>query len=281
MCRQVEPKLPGPADLAIVMLIKVLDGATCAEVGQTYGMPRTTVERRIKALARRLNQMAKIEGLPDQDTASVRRLRAHRQAILDALDVVGPARLAPPGKRHAPKIYSSEQILAAAEQIDARSSQPLRDAALFLLLHTSDVRPLEVARLQVRDYLQANGEVRHTSELRAELAFNGIARPLCFSSSALNEALQRYLRTRIPEVFLPDDGNRPILAFEQPLFLADDGNGFAITEYPYRGQHRYLCRPILETYRKILRHSGLPDGAFPMIRSTTTVHLYAHAAEEE
>ena len=112
-------------------------------------------------------------------------------------------------------------------------------------------RPLEIARLELKDYLQADGTVRRESELRAEVAINGKARPLFFASSKLDEALSAYLDERlvlgqglgVPSTFRGlDPASR--------LFLTSTGDPFPIKPYGASGQLRYLCRPVLETYRK-------------------------------
>lgn len=264
-------------DTSILMLKSVLDGATYEKVARDHGVTRTAVERRIKFVARHLNQTVGIQGMTEDGIGFVARLRASRHLILEALDSVDPIELSRPRRGKSVRVYSREEIIAAAGRIRAYSSQPARDVALFLLLFGTGLRPLEVARLRVRDYLQQDGNVRRLSVLPAEAAISGAARPLYFMSTRLDEALLLYLRERMAgatPAYLGLDPN-------QPLFLAADGLGFAIAAYRHGNQKRYLCRPILETYRRIFRYAGLP-GATPLaVRVTVAARLYDRGAEDK
>ena len=76
----------GRAHSSEVMLREVLAGDTYDEVARKHGTTRTGVERRIKALAVRIARRVAIDGLNEDGAAFVRRLRAHREALLDALE---------------------------------------------------------------------------------------------------------------------------------------------------------------------------------------------------
>lgn len=268
-------------DLSILMLKDVLDGTTYEKVAKGHGVTRTAVERRIKDVARYLIQTVGIQGMTEDGVAFVARLRANRQFILDALEALDPIALLRPRTGRVVRVYSTEEIVAAAGRIRAYSSDPLRDVALFLLLFATGLRPLEVARLQVRDYLQVDGSVRQLSELRPEASINGVARPLYFLSTRLNEVLLPYLHERRVGGMHALDAAYLGLKPEQPLFLAAGGLGFSITAYKHGNQQRYLCRPILETYRKIFRYAGLP-GATPLaVRTTVAVRLHDRGAEDK
>ncbi|MGE4239556.1 hypothetical protein [Ramlibacter sp.] len=65
------------------------------------------------------------------------------------------------------------------------------------------------------------------------------------------------------------------------MFLSATGEGFCITQYGAEGRRRCLCRPILETYRKLFRYAEL-EGATPLsIRRTVVARLYDRGADEE
>jgi integrase len=267
-------------ELSIQMLKDVLDGVTYGEVGARHGIARTAVERRIKDLARQLNRIIGIEGINDEGIAFVRRLRANRLSILGALDGLAPELVVPQRKDKEIRVYTTEEIMAAARRVHTYSSLPQRDVAMFLLLFATGLRPLEVARLVVGDYLQADGCVRRISELRAEAAISGLARPLYFASSRLDEVLLPYLKERAGGDSAPETTDFLGLNPAQSLFLAADDQGFEITVY-YRGtQPRYLCRPILEVYRKIFRYAGLPGASPVAVRTTVAARLYARGAED-
>ena len=68
---------------------------------------------------------------------------------------------------------------------------------------------------------------------------------------------------------------------DSSLFLSATGEGFRITQYGAEGRRRCLCRPILETYRKLFRYAEL-EWATPLsIRRTVVALLYDRGADEE
>ena len=82
----------------IQMLREVIDGDPYATVAQRWGLSRSAVDRRIKGLAVQLTQVVGVDGLQESSAAFVKRLRMHRDAILQALgwrrrwtDSVSPA----------------------------------------------------------------------------------------------------------------------------------------------------------------------------------------------
>ena len=133
---------------AIAMLRAVVDGATYDAVASRFGVTRTAVERRIKAVAARLSKEVGVEGLNAEGVAFVQRLRQHRNAILVALADFEP--LAPFGPRHH-RVVTSEKITQAAQRVKARSGRPWHDQSLFYMLFATGALPLEMARLEVRD----------------------------------------------------------------------------------------------------------------------------------
>jgi integrase len=264
---------------AVAMLRAVIDGRTYESVAADYGVTRTAVERRVKVVAMRLCREVGIEGMNDGATAFVRRLRGRREAILHALEHFEPS------AGHAPKgdrVVSADEIARAVLRIRGRSAQPARDTALFYTLFVTGARPLEIVRLRVRDYLQAGGEVRRESELPASASISGKARPLYFASRKLDDALDAYVAERVARGHgIADGGAYRGLDPDSPLFLSATGEGFRITQYGAEGRRRCLCRPILETYRKLFRYAEL-EWATPLsIRRTVVSRLYDRGADEE
>lgn len=261
------------------MLRDVIGGQTYDEVAARHGVTRTAVERRVKALALRLCREVGVEGLNPGGTAFVRRLRDRREAILRALEHFDLSH-APATKEE--RILTADDLAIAVVRIRGRSQQPQRDVALFYMLCATGARPLEIVRLRVRDYLQPNGEARRESEMPATASISGKARPLFFASSKLDEAMGGYLRERLERGHgIGDAGAFRGLDPEAPLFLTAAAEAFHVTQYGSDGQRRYLCRPILETYRKLFRYAEL-DGATPMsIRRTLVARLYDRGADEE
>ena len=77
-----EADSPGAASMqAVVMLRAVIDGRTYESVATDFGITRTAVERRVKAVAIRLCREVGIEGMNDGAAAFVRRLRERRGSV--------------------------------------------------------------------------------------------------------------------------------------------------------------------------------------------------------
>lgn len=70
------------------------------------------------------------------------------------------------------------------EKIARHRQCPLRDKALLLVLLSTRAKPLELAQLALGDYLDAAGQVRRTSVMRAEIAANDADRPLRHAMAA-------------------------------------------------------------------------------------------------
>lgn len=268
-------------DLAEVMLRAVLAGDTYDEVAQRHGTTRTSVERRIKALATRIARRVAIDGLNEDGAAFVRRLRAHREALLDALEFLADDELAVAPEPRAVRILTDAEIASGARRVSARSPHPLEDLALYYLLLATGARPLEIARLQVADYVTSTGVARHPSELRAEAAINGRARPLHFRSGRVNTAIDAYLalRVRLRQGEGTDENYRGLDPSSR-LFLSPSGQGFEILTSGAEGQRRFRCRAIQETYRKIWRYADFKHFTTLVARHTVADRLYARGADE-
>lgn len=267
------------AALSVAMLRHVLSGSTYEAVAAEFGITRTAVERRVKSLSGRLSREVGIEGLSEGGTAFVRRLREHRDAILQALEHFEPA---PAPASRATRVVSPEEIELAIKRIRGRSAQAVRDVALFYLLFATGAKPLEIARLRVKDYVDAQGEVRAESVLPSGAAITGRARPLYFASRRLVEALDLYLAQRLERRHgLGESDAWRGLDPESPLFLTPSGAGFPIVYHGEEGQHRYLCRAILETYRKLFRYAELEGVTALSVRHTVAMRLYERGADEE
>ena len=264
---------------SIEMLKAVLEGRTYDSVAVDFGITRTAVERRVKGIATRLSAEVGVAGLNEGGAAFVRRLRHNRVAVLAALERFEPKRSS---KTCPARVVSAEEVDRAVHRIRGRSAHPARDVALFYMLFATGARPLEIARIEVRDYLNADGTVRRGSELRAEATITGRPRPLFFASSKLDDALTAYLRVRLEnrQALGPGSAFRG-LDPESRLFLTATGCGFQITPYGEPGQHRFLCRPILETYRKLFRYADVEGATALSVRHTVVARLYERGADEE
>jgi integrase len=266
---------------AEVMLREVLAGDTYDEVARRHRTTRTGVERRIKALAVRIARRVIINGLNEDGAAFVRRLRVHREAVLEALESLVDDGIEAPPEPTAVRILTDDEIAAGARRVAARRPQPLEDLALYYLMLATGARPLEIARLQTSDYVSSTGLARSNSELRAEVAITGRARPLHFRSDHVNAAIDAYLamRLQLGQGIGVDDRHRGLDPSSR-LFLSPSGRGFEILAYGTDGQRRFRCRAIQETYRKIWRYADFKNFTTLVARHTVADRLYARGADE-
>ena len=265
--------------ISIAMLKEVIAGKTYDAVATQFGVTRTAIERRIKAFALRLSREVGIEGLNDQGVGFVRRLRISRLAISAALDRYEP-RLSQ--DKRVGRILTDEDIRLAVQRTRARSRCPKRDVALLHVLLTTGARPLEIARLEVGDYLNADGSVREHSVMRADAAINRKTRPLFFASGKAIESIDNYLTDRLgPGWGTGRDADFRGLDPNSRLFLTEAGAPFEIVSYGKQGRMRFLCRGIHDTYRKIFRRIGLPDVSPMSARRTVATRLFERGAAEE
>lgn len=268
------------AKLSIEMLRAVIDGATYETVAACFGVSRTAVERRIKSVAVQLTQVVGVDGLKEEGAAFVRRLRLHREAILAALEDFEPQ---PPVGARPASVLSPSEVTQGAVRIKGRTQRTWHDLALYYLLFATGLRPLETARLEVRDYLNADGSVRRESELRAEAAINGKLRPLYFSSRRLDDVLAAYLRERCEAGHgLGEPGTYRGLDLNSRLFLSPRGEPYRIVpNNDAPGQNRHVCRALLEIYRKLFRYAELKGLSAQSARLTLISRMYERGADEE
>jgi integrase len=266
---------------SIDLLREVLTGQTYEAVAASKGVTRTAVERRIKLVARRLAEVVGIDGLNEEGAVFVRRLRAHQPAVLSALDGLDALDDLSVPPKNGIRILSDDEIAEGAQRIRRRSRQPLEDLALYYILFATAARPLEIARLEVRDYLDEQGQVRRISELREAVTITGRARPLYFHSARFDEAMTDYLADRaLQRGGLGVEGQFRGLDPASRLFLSASGRGFEITPYGENGQKRFLCRAIQDAYRRLLRYAGLKQVTALTVRHTVVHRLYARGADE-
>lgn len=269
------------ANSSEAMLRAVLAGDTYDEVARRHGTTRTGVERRIKALAVQIARRVVISGLNEDGAAFVRRLRVHREALLEALEALADDAYEVAPQPTAARILTDEEIADGARRIAARSPHPREDLALYHVLLATGARPLEIARLQTSDYLSPTGVVRQISEVRAEVAITGRPRPLHFRSGRVNAAIDALLAMRL-QLGLGTGINDQYRGLDPSsrLFLSPSGHGFEIVAYGAEGQRRFRCRAIQETYRKIWRYAGFKHFTTLVARHTVADRLYARGADE-
>jgi integrase len=243
---------------ATTLLTRVLqDGATYREAGAPYAMGRSSVERAIKAL---VLQVARERGIPalDEDAlTSLTRLRQCRESILRAVRDYAPVKSTPIRMSIGP-----EEVAIGASRVRRRSDNANRDVALIFVLFCTGAKPIEIARLEVRDYLNRDGRVRECSEMRPEAAVRRRGRPMLFASPRVRAAVDAYLAERSRKglgVTAGSDAPRALkyrgLDPFSALFLTETGKRFEVTG---RGpdDRRTTSRHMIATLRLIFRRAG-------------------------
>lgn len=263
----------------VEMLRDVLDGQPYEAVARHFGISRSAVERRVKALAVQLTNAVGVDGLQESGAAFVKRLRLHRAAVLRALEQFDPTQVT--SQREA-RVLTPDEVELGALRVRTRSSRPLHDLALYYLPFATGLRPLEVARLVLADYVHDDGSVRRESRVRPEVAINGKQRPLYFIHRRLDGALAAYLDERQRAGHgLGVEGRWRGLDPRSPLFLGADGSPYPIMPNGEAGQHRYVCRPLLELYRKVFRQADIQGLCTQSARLTLMSRMYERGADED
>lgn len=266
--------------LSIAVLKAVLAGETYDAVAATRGLTRTAIEHRVKRLAQLLQRQIGIAGLNPEATGYVHKLRAARDEVEAALERFEAGESSPAAP---PRILSDKDVRTMIHRAGQRSPSPLRDMALIHIVLATGARPLEVARLEIADYLNPDGTVRACSEMRAAASVNRKARPLFFRSSATVRAIDAYLAHRLVQQGRAADACAPYRGFDPAdrLFLNDAGQPYVVHCLDVDGHTRFLCRQMLDTYRKIFKRINMHGLSALTLRRTVAFRLDARGADEE
>lgn len=266
--------------LSIAILKAVLAGETYDVAASTYGLTRTAIEHRVKRLARLLQRQVGINGLNLEATGYVHKLRAFRVEVEAAIARFEAGEAAPAAQ---PQVLSDKDVWTMIRRAGLRSPWPLRDMALIHVVLATGARPLEVARLEIGDYLDPDGSVRNCSEMRAVASVNRKPRPLFFRSSAAIRAIDAYLDYRLAQQGRALLAGEPYRGFDPSarLFLNDVGQPYVVHCLDAEGRPRYLCRQMLDTYRKIFKRIDMQGLSAVTLRRTVAFRLDARGADEE
>ena len=257
---------------SIKMLKAILDGKTYVAVAQESGVSRSAIEQRVKALARDLQSVVGVERVDETEVPTVQGMRARKDNYLEALEHYRPQRVVNANKRS--RALTREDIERAVAMTRQHSSCRNRDAALLLVLFATAAKPLEIARLEVRDCLTEEGAVREESLMRAEVAINGKERPLFFASTKVVAAMDAYLEERVRR----GQGTKTWTKYRgldphTRLFLTADGNAMPIKVRTIDNRRQHRCGVILDIYRRIFARAGLKGVSALCARRTAAERL--------
>ncbi|MTW10110.1 hypothetical protein GM658_05800 [Pseudoduganella eburnea] len=265
--------------IASGMLRAVVAGASCDDVAKQYGASKSAVSQRIRLLASTLQQIVGVDGVDEDVSPSARLIREHGESYLEALDHFVPDAAIPPSEGDQQAVAAHLQYLVQRIQRHSRCVQ--RDTALLLTLFSTAAKPLEIAQLEVRDYLDAAGAVRERATIRAQIAINHCERILHFRNNATNAAIDAYLAERVTH----GQGTHLALTYRgldphSRLFLTRSGDAFQVKQAGTHSHHA-VCKEIHEIFRRIFAlggHSGINTA---MARRLAAYRLHVDGANAE
>lgn len=151
-----------------------------------------------------------------------------------------------------------------------------RDVALLWVAYGTGLMPIELAKLTVGDYLSPDGLVRDESEIRPEIAFNGISRPIYWSNKGVITALDGYLAARVRFGYGAGTTDHfRGLDPASPIFLAVDGKPFTFTRRVTKsGQESFSCESLTQIIRRLHTQAGIEAGSSLAARRTFAVRLH-------
>lgn len=255
------------------LLQAVAAGQSCKRVATTYGLATSVVSQRVRDLASDLQRIVGVIGVEEDESPTARLIRDHRDAYLEALSHYVPAAALP----HTPDMPSEERLQACLARIRRRSRSPLRDEALLLLLFSAAAKPLEIASLEVGDYLDAAGTIRASSFPRPARADYPSSRALSFSCPRTRQAVDAYLAERVergwgthapPTYRGLDPASR--------LFLSRTGQPMRLALLA--GGRYLLCKEIHGIYRRLFAYGGLQGLHASGVRRMAATQMRANGA---
>lgn len=175
----------------------------------------------------------------------------------------------------APVVEESE-FRHAVKVASITGQAKLRDVALLWVAYGTGMMPNELAKLAVSDYLAADGSLRDESEIRADIAFNAIARPLYWSNKSVTTAVDSYLseRSRLGYCTTGKSAYRN-LDPASPMFLSVDGKPFTFTRRTTKaGTESYSCESLTQIIRRLHTQAGIEGGSALSARRTFGIRLH-------
>jgi len=137
--------------IASEMLRALIAGASCEQIAHQHGVTKSFVSQRVRMLARELQQIVGVVGVEEEESPTAGLIRQNGDAYLEALLHFVPE--AAPALRGRDRHLVSAHIDLYIAKITRHSRCARRDTALLLTLFSTAAKPLEIAQLEVRDYL--------------------------------------------------------------------------------------------------------------------------------
>jgi len=266
-------------EVASAMLRSLIAGVSCECIADLHGITKSAVSQRTRTLANELQQIVGVLGVDEEESPTATLIRQHGDAYLEALEHFVPEAVPVLQPLH---LCQRDQHLDLYITKIARHSRCVRrDTALLLTLFSTAAKPLEIAQLEVRDYLHSSGCVRTHSEMRAQIAINRTVRDLNFDDRQTAAAIDDYLAERLSSA-AGTQGKTEYRGLDphSRLFLSRTGAAMEIRKAGAASKH-LVCKEIHEIYRRIFAYSGLPGIKTASARRLAAQRLHEHGANPE
>lgn len=164
----------------------------------------------------------------------------------------------------------------------------IRNVAMILTLFGTGLKPGELGALRIADVLASDGEYKggqkpprgkhsdyYQSEVRAEIAFNGRARPLRWNNKRLTAALDEYFTQRIAEGRGTWEGKGYRgLNPESHVFLSRGSEGFSCRRSgTEEGGEREQYSSLSNLFSRLFKNAGVMGAVAGSARRTIAVKL--------
>lgn len=172
-------------------------------------------------------------------------------------------------------VVEEPEFRLAIKKAATTGQAKLRDVALLWVAYGTGLMPIELAKLTIADYLSADGTVREESEVRSDIAFNELSRPLYWSNKSVCGAIDAYLSER-SRLGYGTTGKAEYRNLDpvSPLFLAVDGKPFTFTRRTTAaGTISYSCESLTQIIRRLHTQAGIEAGSALSARRTFAVRL--------
>lgn len=170
-----------------------------------------------------------------------------------------------------PPVIEDAQMRHAFKVASVTGQTPARDVALLHVLYGTGMMANEVAQHEVADVLGERGEFRRQSEVRAEISFNGRARPVFWTNPKVCAALDAYFaeRLRLGHGVTAWRSQWRGLVHLGPVFLTNDGRPFTLTaRRTSAGNTSRSCESLTQTVRKLHDQAGIEAAGATAARRT-------------
>jgi site-specific recombinase XerD len=157
---------------------------------------------------------------------------------------------------------------------------PVRNVALLTTIYGTGMMLTEVATLPLKAYLRPDGAVLVDSEVPTEIAYNGNARPVKWTSKRVIEAVDAYLayRTEHRHRLTTRAGAYRGLDPDAPIFLTDEGAPYKLTQRKTAtGAISYSCDSLNQLFRRLHAQAGIEGANAMSARRSFAINMSKNA----